>query len=91
MFYVDDPFVVLWGADDQGDLFAAIMVLVWEVLGFQLAYRKDQLDKEITWAGVTFRCERLGVRAWIKEWIISDMLDDLINFPGKNIIPRLAN
>ena len=37
MCYVDDRLAVLRRADDERELFAAIMVFVWEALGFQLA------------------------------------------------------
>ena len=86
MCYVDDLLAALRGTEDDRDLFAAIMVLVWEAVGFQLPHT-CQLDKEITWIVGTLRCEQHGVRSWIKEAIITNIMDDLINFLGKNVTP----
>ena len=49
MCYGDDPLVALHGTPEDRNLFAAISIVVWEALGFALAYRKGQLGKEITW------------------------------------------
>ena len=50
-------------------------------------FKRVRLDKEIAWTGGTLRREQHGVRAWIKEAIITDIMDDLIDFLGKNVIP----
>ena len=59
MCYVDDPLAALRGTAEERELFVAIMILVGDALGFQLSYKKGQLDKEFTWIGGPLRCEGL--------------------------------
>ena len=40
MCYVDDPIAAIKGTEEQRMLMAAMVVLVWEALGFGLAYAK---------------------------------------------------
>lgn len=42
MRYVDDPLAALRGTDEPRRLFAAIMILVWEAMGFGLAFARGQ-------------------------------------------------
>ena len=55
MCYVDDPLAALVGTTPVRRRNAALMVLVWEALGFKLAYAKGQLGNEVTWTGGTMR------------------------------------
>ena len=69
MCYVDDPLTALHGTAAERKCNVALVILVWEALGFKLAYSKGQLADEITWIGGTIRSETDGVRAWIrKHW-----------------------
>ena len=86
MCYVDDPLVALHGAERARARNAALIVLVWEALGFKLAYAKGQLSDEVTWIGATLRWEPDGVRAWIKEALVSDIKTDLELFMGGNVM-----
>ena len=43
MCYVDDPLAAFLGTERIRKRNAALMVLVWEALGFKLAYAKGQL------------------------------------------------
>ena len=38
MCYVDDPLAILRATEEQRNIAAAIIILVWEALGFELAY-----------------------------------------------------
>ena len=51
MCYVDDPIAALRGAEEERMVFASMMVLVWEALGFGLAFAKGQLGSVVTWVG----------------------------------------
>ena len=62
------------------------MVLVWEALGFKLAYAKGQLGQEVTWIGGTMRAEPNGVRAWVKESLVSDIKIELARLMTSNVI-----
>jgi len=86
MCYVDDPLAALMGTPAVRRRNAALMVLVWEALGFKLAYAKGQLDSEVTWIGGTMRAEPGGVRAWIKESLVSDIKIELSRLMASNII-----
>ena len=57
MWYVDDPPATLRGSEKVRQINAAIMVLVWEALGFGLAYAKGQLGTTVTWIGGTLKRE----------------------------------
>ena len=86
MCYVDDPLAALQGTDDQRRLSTALIILVWEALGFGLAYSKGQMDASVTWIGGTLTVEAEGVRAKVKQSIIDDICDDLNSLMKKNVI-----
>jgi len=87
MCYVDDPLAALLGTEGVRKRNAALMVLVWESLGFKLAYAKGQLAQEVTWIGGTIRSEPNGVRAWVKESLVSDIKLELTRLMAGNVIP----
>ena len=86
MCYVDDPLAALVGTPAVRRRNAALMVLVWEALGFKLAYAKGQLGQEVTWTGGTMRAEPNGVRAWVKESLVSDIKIELARLINSNVI-----
>ena len=86
MCYVDDPPTALVGTTRVRMRNAALMVLVWEALGFKLAYAKGQLGQEVTWIGGTMRAEPNGVRAWIKEALVSGIKSELVRLMADNVI-----
>ena len=86
MCYVDDPLAGLHGTTAECRRNAALMVLVWEALGFALAYSKCQLGTEVTWVGGTIRTVADGIRSTSKEAILSDIKTDLERFIHSNVI-----
>ena len=88
MCYVDDPLAALSGSPERRRILAATIILVWSALGFPLAFAKGQLGKKVTWIGGTITCEPWGVRAVVKESIVSDICDDLKRFKALNLIPK---
>ena len=88
MCYVDDPLAALCGPPEHRRLLAATIILVWSVLGFQLAFAKGQLDQQVTWIGGTLKCEAWGVLATVKAAIVEDICADLKRFKSLNIIPK---
>ena len=86
MCYVDDPLAALRGTWDEMRLNAAVMILVWEALGFRLAYAKGQIGPMVTWIGGTMRCEHNGIRVWVKESITKDILLDITEMLRGNVI-----
>ena len=45
--FVDDPIASVRGCVRDRRITVAMMVTIWEALGFQLAYRKGQLGKSV--------------------------------------------
>jgi len=88
MCYVDDPLAALSGSPERRRLLTATIILVWTVLGFQLAFAKGQLNKKVTWIGGTLQCEAWGVLATVKESIVADICDDLKRFKSLNLITK---
>lgn len=86
MCYADDPLAALHATERVRRHSAAFMVLVWEALGFKLAYAVGQVSNEVTWVGDAIRSEPEGVRAWIKEALVSDIKADLEQFMSSNVI-----
>ena len=86
--YVDDPFAAIRGTYERRRLLTTVMVLVWNALGFKLAFRKGQLGATVTWIGITVTIEHNGVRARVKQAIIDDIMSDLAAFGKTNIISK---
>ena len=86
MCYVDDPLAAIMGTEEDRQLFTAIIILVWEALGFQLAYSKGQQGPTVTWIGGTLTVEPEGVRAKVKQSIIDDICDDISRLTKSNVI-----
>ena len=64
------------------------MILVWEAVGFKLAYRKGQLGKEVTWIGATLQVTADGISARVKQTIVDDIVTALDQFKHTNIISK---
>jgi len=88
MCYVDDPLAIIRGTEDERNLIAAIIILVWEALGFGLAYPKGQLSHKVTWIGGTIEIHTDSVTAEVKQSIISDICDDLAKILKSNLVAR---
>ena len=86
--YVDDPLAAVRGTAAERRLYVAIMVLVWEALGFKLAFAKGQLGRTVTWIGGTLTIDAKGVTARVKDSITEDILCDLIRFLSVNLISK---
>ena len=86
--YVDDPFAAVRGTPERRRLLVTLMVLVWNALGFKLAFRKGQLGITVTWIGITVTIEQGGIRAKVKQAIIDDVMTDLDTFSKKNVITK---
>ena len=65
-----------------------MMMMVWVAIGFELAFAKGQLGKQITWIGGTLRIETHGVRAFVKRSIIDDIQETLIHFLSINVVAK---
>ena len=86
--FVDDPIAGVRGQKPQRRRYIAIMILVWEAVGFKLAYRKGQLGKEVTWIGATLQVTADGTSARVKQTIVDDIVTALDQFKLTNIISK---
>jgi hypothetical protein len=86
--YVDDPCAAIRGTPECHRLIATLMILVWNALGFKLAFTKGQMGIKITWIGITITVEQNGIWAKVKQEIIEDILCDLERFSKENVIPK---
>ena len=74
MCYVDDPLAILRGTEEYRNRMTAVIILVWEALGFGLAYPKGQLAHKVTWIGGTLAIHTDSITAEIKQSIISNAI-----------------
>ena len=88
MCYVDDPLAVLRGTQQERAIMTAIIILVWEALGFGLAYSKGQLAQKATWIGGTLEIQSDSITTTVKQSIISDICDDLQKITRSNLVSR---
>ena len=86
MWYVDDPLAALRGTIGESRVNHAVMILVWEALGFGLAYKKGQLDRKVVWIGGKITCELLGIRVSVKDIIVEDIKVGLTKFLPSSIV-----
>ena len=83
--FVDDPIASLRGSVIQWRLAVTTMILVWEALGFSLAYRKGQFGPAAVWNGGELAFTSTGVTGQIKQSIIADIVEALLKFRHENV------
>ena len=67
-----------------------MIILVWEALGFNLAYHKGQQGGTVVWIGGQITITPTGVMGTIKQSIIDDIKSDLQKFMKSNVIANDA-
>lgn len=88
--FVDDTIVFIRGKPCERKLAAAVMMLSWEAIGSNLAYRKGHLASRVDWIAGNLEFSASGISARVKESIVRDILQDLRSFEGLNVIPVKA-
>lgn len=86
--YVDDPIAAVSGTAANRQLLIAMMILLWEALGFRLAYAKGQRGRTVTWIGGTLVIGPQGVTATVKDSIIDDIVADINAFLATNLVSK---
>ena len=66
---------------------AAVMMLSWEAVRFNLAYKKGQMDATVDWIGGSLFLNATGIVAKVKDSIVDDIRDDLRAYRGLNVLP----
>ena len=74
--FVDDLIAFLLGTLAERRAMMSAMILVWEALGFDLAYHTGQNGSSVVWIGGTVSLTKDGVSGAIKPSIVSDILTD---------------
>jgi hypothetical protein len=64
--YVDDPIFSLRGTKEQRSRAITMVVLLWSGLGFQLAFKKAERGKTVSWIGIEITTMKTWVIARIK-------------------------
>ena len=85
--FVDDPIASIRGTPWERKVIATIMMLAWEAIGFNLAYKKGQLSATVDWIGGNLQFNASGIVARVKDSIVADIRDDLRAFRGLNVLP----
>ena len=84
--FVDDPIASIRGEAWVRRLKAASIMLVWEAIGFNLAYRKGQFSGRVDWIGGNLQFTDVGITARVKDTILQDIRDDLKKFSTQNVL-----
>ncbi len=88
--YVDDPNFVITGVRFFRDGALATIALVWNAVGFPLAFRKAARGKVVDWIGGTFTVARDRVSLRVKESILSDLKEQVQQALKVNVCSRKA-
>ena len=86
--FVDDPIASIRGCARDRRITVAMMVTIWEALGFKLAYRKGPLGKSVDWIGGHLEIKTDGIDASAKETIVQDISDAVHKFSQSNILSK---
>ena len=81
--FVDDPIASIKGTRRARRITMTTMVLIWEAMGFQLSYRKGQTGQAVDWIGGHLEFTTEGVRARVKQSIVTDIVTALADFEGR--------
>ena len=73
--YVDDPTLALAGTPQERTDGAALAMMVWALLGIELATKKGQLGTTIDWIGASFKLGRDRVEVTITEARVQKLRD----------------
>ena len=68
----------------------AVVIVIWRVLGFPLAFRKGQRGPSVVWIGCTYELDAESVTVSIKEAILADLKDQVTTAMSSNVVSRKA-
>ena len=88
--YVDDPLLALYAAPRRKRIIIASVVMLWLMMGFDLAYHKGQFGHEVCWVGYDLKATKMGIEASIKADFMKDFSDVTAKLGSKNIISKRA-
>jgi hypothetical protein len=87
--FVDDPIAAIKGSELRRKVVIAVITLVWEALGCQLAYAKGQRGNAADWIGgeLDINIDEGILTAQVKKAIVVDITMMLEEFNTVNLIP----
>ena len=86
--FVDDPIATIKGTTEERQLTVATIVVTWEALNFQLAYKKGQFGAQAVWIGGQLTVTDKGIRAEVKQAIVDDIKSDIVKFLSTNLVVK---
>ena len=84
--YVDDPAFTITGSERGRRRTMAIIVLVWRCLNLELAFRKGQTGRKISWIGSTLILARSGVLATLQSDTVDELKALLSDVASANVV-----
>ena len=85
--YVGDPLSVLRGSDAEQQRLAAVVIVMWTIMGFPIASHKAVMAKSLVWTGVGFTISSGLVVAEVPESKVKE-LDQLLEQSVQNNVVR---
>ena len=71
--FVDDPNICLAGTVAKRNRCLTLIILCWQMLNFDLAFKKGEKGSTVTWIGSTITADHSQIEATIKESTIQDL------------------
>lgn len=84
--YVDDPWVVMKGAQPEVVELARTMLIGWRLMGFPVAYRKAAMSQSLKWIGMNIDIHADKVEVTIPQDKLREIKAMAIKFLGANVI-----
>ena len=88
--YVDEPIVIICANGADGASIIARLVLLWRIMGFDLATHKAQMHDHVTWVGYDVRDEGETTAVSINQGFMKDLLIEARIIMGRNMVSRKA-
>ena len=85
--FVDDPNMCIAGNTSERNRCLTLIVLCWQMLNFDLAFKKGERGSAVNWIGASITANHHQVEATIKESTIQDLKVTLQEALQCNVIP----
>ena len=80
--HTGDALATWLGTEKDIHRFVTVLILVWRVFGFKLAFKKGQLDSSVGWVGydVATNAEAQTAQVSVKKDFVDELLADIAEF-----------
>jgi hypothetical protein len=86
--YVDDPIVLATGSVQEQRMYFAIVLGIWSALKIPVAFNKATIGQHIQWTSAVFEPTLTSLTVTVKEAIVQETLELLLNFASGNYIRK---